>query len=136
MVDGVHGHTTSLGPRVALHSELMLSTRRLHHWFVRPSTTGHNTNHASHGALDNLLRARRQLDAGLALIWVVSDDRHVVARRPAKRTTVTNLLLHVADHSSLGNGAQRQNVADVERSVLAGVDELASVHALVGDESL
>ena len=29
MVDGVHGHTASLGPRVALDSKLVLGTRRL-----------------------------------------------------------------------------------------------------------
>ena len=29
MVDWVHGHTTSLGPRVALDGELVLGTRRL-----------------------------------------------------------------------------------------------------------
>lgn len=29
MVDGIHGNTTSLGPRVAFDSELVLGTRRL-----------------------------------------------------------------------------------------------------------
>lgn len=136
MVDGVHGNTTSLGPRVALHSELMLSPAGLHQGFVRAASAGNNPDHASNGALHDLLRATGELDARLALIRVVSDHGHVVSARPAKRTTVTDLLLHVADHGTLGHASEREHVADGERCVLAGVDELASVHALVGDECL
>lgn len=66
----------------------------------------------------------------------MANDGHVVAGRPAQRTTVTLLLLHVADNSSFWDGAEREHVADVQRGILAGVDELASVHALVGDEGL
>lgn len=136
MVDWVHGNTTSLGPRVALHSELVLGARGLHERLVGSATTSDNSNHATDGALDNLLGTRWKLDAGLALIWVVADDSHVVSRCPAERTSVANLLLHVAHNGTLGDGAKWEHVSDGEGGVLAGVDELASVHALVGDESL
>lgn len=136
VIDWVHGNTTSLGPRVALDSELVLSTRSLHERLVGTSTTSDNSNHATDGALDDLLCAGWELDAGLALIWVVANDSHVVSRCPAERTSVANLLLHVADNGTFGDGAKWEDVADGEGGVLAGVDELAGVHALVGDESL
>jgi hypothetical protein len=103
---------------------------------VGTSTTGDNTDHATDGALDDLLGARRKLDAGLALVGVVANDGNVVARGTSERTTVANLLLDVGDDSSLRDGAEGKDVADGERGVLAGVDELAGVHALVGDEGL
>ena len=67
---------------------------------------------------------------------VVADDGDVVAGSTAERTTVANLLLDVGDDGTLGNGREGKDVSDGESGVLAGVDELASVHALVGDESL
>ncbi len=136
MVDGVHGHTTSPGPRVPLHSELVLRPARLHQRFVRPASTGRNPDHASHGALDYLLRARRQLDSRLALVRVVPNDCDVVPGRPAQRTPVPDLLLHVAHHRSLRHAAEGQHVSDRQAGVLARVDELAGVHALVRDEGL
>jgi hypothetical protein len=66
----------------------------------------------------------------------VANDGNVVARGTSERTTVANLLLDVGDDSSLRDGAEGKDVADGERGVLAGVDELAGVHALVGDEGL
>lgn len=66
----------------------------------------------------------------------MSDNSNVVARGSSKRTTVTHLLLDVGDNGTLGAGSEREDVADGEGSVLAGVDELAGVHALVGDEGL
>lgn len=136
MIDGVHGNTTSLGPAVALDSELVLCARSLQERFVCTATTGDDADHATGTAGDDLLGARRELDAGLALVVVVSDDGDVVAGGTAERTTVTNLLLDVGDDGTLGDGRQREDVADGESGVLAGVDELAGVHALVGDEGL
>ena len=103
---------------------------------VGTSTTGNNTDHATDGGLDDLLGTRGELDAGLALVGVVADDGNVVAGSATERTTVANLLLDVGDDSSLRDGAEGKDVADGERGVLAGVDELAGVHALVGDEGL
>lgn len=136
MVDGVHGNTTSLGPRVALDSELVLSTRRLHERLVGPATSSNNSNHSTDGALDDLLGTGWELDASLALIRVVSDNSHVVSGGPAEGTSVANLLLHVADNGTFWDGSEGKDVSDGERGVLAGVDELAGVHALVGDEGL
>lgn len=136
MVDGVHGHTTSLGPSVALDGELMLGARRLEEGLVGTGTTGNNTDHTTGGRVDDLLGTRGKLDTGLAGVLVVTDDSNVVTGRPAERTTVTSLLLNVGNDGTLGHRGEGKDVADVQRGLFAGVDELAGVHALVGNESL
>jgi len=136
MVDGVHGNTTSTGPAVALGSELVLSTRRLQEGLVGTSTTGDDTNHTTASAGEDLLGAGGELDTGLALIGVVADDGNVVTGGTAERTTVTVLVLDVGQDGTLRDGVEGQDVADGESGVLSGVDELASVHALVGNEGL
>ena len=136
MVDGVHGNTTSLGPGVALDSELMLGARGLEEGLVGTATAGDDADHGAGAAVDDLLGAGGKLDAGLALIVVVADDGHVVAGGTGQGTTVTDLLLDVGDDGTLGHGGEGQDVADGQGGLLAGVDELAGVHALVGDEGL
>ena len=136
MVDGVHSNTTSLGPAVALDSELMLGTRGLEEGLVGTATTGDDADHATGIAFQNLLGAGGELDTGLALVRVVADDGDVVAGGTAERTTVAGLLLDVGNDGTLRDGAEGQDVADGQGGLLAGVDELAGVHALVGDEGL
>jgi len=136
MVDGVHGNTTSLGPSVALDGELMLGARSLEEGLVGSATTGDDTDHTTSAAGDDLLGTGGELDAGLALIGVVADNGDVVAGGTAERTAVTDLLLDVGDDGTLRNGGQGKNIADGESGVLAGIDELPGVHALVGNEGL
>lgn len=57
MVDRVHGNTTSLGPRVALDGELMLSTGSLEERLIGTATTGNDADHATGVAADDLLSA-------------------------------------------------------------------------------
>lgn len=136
VIDGVHGNTTSLGPRVALDSELVLGTRSLEQGLVGTATTGDDTNHTTGGVLDDLLGTGGELDTGLAILGVVANNGNVVTGGTAKSTTVTGLLLDVGDDGTLGHGGEGKDVADGQGSVLTGVDELAGVHALVGDEGL
>lgn len=136
MIDGVHGNTTSLGPGVALDSELVLGARSLEQGLVGTATTGDDTNHTTGGVLDDLLGTGGELDTGLAILRVVANDGNVVTGGTAKSTTVTGLLLDVGDDGTLGHGGEGKDVADGQGSVLTGVDELAGVHALVGDEGL
>ena len=136
MVDGVHGNTTSLGPAVALDRELMLGTRGLEEGLVGTATAGDDADHATGVAVDDLLGAGGELDTGLALVGVVADDGDVVAGGAAESAAVAGLLLDVGDDGTLGDGAEREDVADGQGGLLAGVDELAGVHALVGDEGL
>jgi hypothetical protein len=136
MIDGVHGNTTSLGPAVPLDGELVLGARSLEEGLVCSATTSDDTDHTTSTAADDLLRAGGELDAGLALIGVVADNGDVVAGGTTESATVTDLLLNVGDDGTLRNGAEGENVADGQGGVLSGVDELAGVHALVGDEGL
>lgn len=66
----------------------------------------------------------------------MADDSNVVTGGATKAATVAHLLLDVGDDGTLRDGAEGEDVADGEGGVLAGVDELAGVHALVGDEGL
>ena len=130
MVDGVHSNTTSTRPAemrvspkvvfslyhhnvlVALGLELVEGTASLQQRLVDTTTTGNDTDHATGGAVDNLLGSGGQLDTGLALIGVVADDGDVVAGGTAQGATVANLLLDVGDDGTLRHGAQGQDVAD------------------------
>ena len=136
MVHGVHGHTTSLGPAVSLDGELMLSTRSLQERLVGTTTTSNDTNHTTGGGVDDLLGTRGELDTGLALVRVVTNDGDVVAGGTAEGATVTDLLLDVGDDGTFGHLTDGEDVADGKSSLLSSIDELAGVHALVGDESL
>ncbi len=136
MVNGVHGDTSGLGPRVSLHLVLVESSAGLQQWLVNSTTAGNNTNDTSSVGRENLLGARWQLDSGLALVGVVANDDEVVTGGSAQGTSVTSLLLNVGDDGTFGHGAEGQHVTDVQRSLLTGVNELASVDTLVGNESL
>ena len=52
---------------------------------------------------------------------------YVVARSAAKRASVTGLVFDVGEDGTFGGGTEREDVADGESSVLAGVDELGRV---------
>jgi len=134
MVHRVHGNTTSLGPRVALDSELMLSTRCLQHRLVCSSTTCNNTDHTTSRAENDFLRTAGELDSSLALVRVVSNHSDIVARSSSQSASVTSLFLHVRNHSSFGDLAQRKDVSDGQGRVLASIDELSGEHPFVRNE--
>jgi hypothetical protein len=136
MVNRVHSHTTSTGPAVALGLELVERTTSLEQGLVDTATAGDDTDRGTSRARDRLLCARGQTNASLVLVGRVANDGRVVARRAGERTAVPDLLLHVADDSTLRALGNREDVADGESSLLAGVDECASVEALSRDESL
>ena len=66
----------------------------------------------------------------------MADNGDVVAGGAAESTAVAGLLLDVGDDGTFGDRGEGKDVADGQGRVLAGVDELAGVHALVGNESL
>ena len=71
-----------------------------------------------------------------ALVLVVRDDDGVGARRLRDLAAIARLRLNVADHGTLRDRRDRQNVADGELRRLAGVDELTGVRALRDDHQL
>lgn len=136
VVNRVHGNTTGLWPRVSLDSVLVESTASLQQRLVNSTTTSDDTDDTSSRGVDDLLGTRRKSDSGLVLVWVVADDDNVVTGGSGQSTSVTRLLLDVGDNGTFWNGTQRQDVTDVQRGLSTGVDELTSVHTLVGDEGL
>jgi hypothetical protein len=66
----------------------------------------------------------------------VTDDGGVVTRSSGERTTVTSLLLDVANDGSLGALTDGENVSDVQGSLLSAVNERSGRETLGSDESL
>jgi len=136
MVHRVHCHTTSLGPAVALRLELVERSASLEQRLIDTRATSNDTNSRPRVSEDGLLRPTGQPDPGLVLVGGVTDDGRVVSGCPGERTTVTGLLLDVADDGTFGHFADWEDVADRQLGLLAAVDERASVETLGGDESL
>lgn len=134
MVNRVHAHTAHAWPAVALDLVLVVRTAGLHQRLVDAATSGYNTNGRTAVRLEHLLRSRRQLHTGDALVVVVAHNGGIVAGRAGKRAAVANLLLNVAHNGTLGHGADGKDVSDAQVGLLSAKDKLASVHALGGDE--
>lgn len=136
MVDGVHGNTTSSGPVVPLGPSLPHRSASLQHWLVGTTTTSNETDHTTGGGWNDLLGAGGELDTGLAFVRVVADDGDVGTGGTTESATVTGAFFNVGDNGTFGAGGEWEDVADVEGGLLSSVDELAGVHAFIGDEGL
>lgn len=136
VVDGVHSHTTSAGPRVPLDLELVVSTTGLEQGLVDTSTAGNDTDGGTRGRGDGLLGTGGETDTRGLAVGVVANDGGVVTRGTGERTTVTGLLLDVADDGTFGERREGENVGNVESGLLTAVDELAGGETLGSDEGL
>merc|ERR1711931_359273 len=135
MLDGIHGHTTNLRPGVPLSLVLEVGSAGLQQRLVDSSSTGDDADHRAVAGRNRLLRSRRQFHFRLVVIRVV-DDGGVVSGSSGQLAAISQLLLQLANDSSLGHGADGHHVADGQRRLLAAIDELTRVHALDGDERL
>merc|ERR1719489_282170 len=136
MLDGVHGHTTNLRPRVPLSLVFEVGSAGLQQRLVDSSSTGDDADHRAVAGRNRLLRSRWQFHFRPSHIRVVGDDGGVVAGSSGQFAAISQLLLQLANDGSLRHGADGHHVADGQRRLLAAVDELARVHALHGDERL
>ena len=114
----------------------MVSPTSLKQGFINPSTTSDDADGGTCPIRDGLFCTRRETDTGLAIFGRVSNDGSVGSGGSGERTTVANLLLDAADDRSFGELAHRENISNVENSLLATVDEGASVKSLSSDEGL
>lgn len=135
VVNGVHSHTTSSGPRVPLSTHSVVLPTSLEEGLVNPTTTSDDTDGSPASGRDGLLGARGQPNSGHTSLGV-ADDGGVVTRGSGERSSVTNLLLDVADNGTFGALADGEDVADVEGSLLAAVDERTGRETLSSEESL
>lgn len=130
MLDGVHGHTTHLRPRVALHLVLVIGTARLQDRLVDTATAGNDADHGAVRRGQHLLGAGRQLDAGLLRVRIVRDHGGIVARGARQLAAVAGPLLNIANDRTFGHRSDGHHVSDLQIRLPAAVHELAGVHAL------
>lgn len=121
---------------VTLSLELIVCATSLEERLVDPSSTSNNSDGSTGTTRDGLLGTRGKTNAGLVVIGGVSNDSGVVARGASKSTTVTDLLLNVADNGTFRALAHGEDVSDSEGSLLSAVNEGAGMEALSGNESL
>merc|ERR1711963_941471 len=136
MLDGVHGHTSDLGPAVPLDSVLVVSTASLEHGLVASTAT---SDHADDGPVlggVELLDAGGQLDPGSAGVGVVGDDGAVAAGSLGHLAAVAGLLLHGASDGAFRHLSDGQDVTDGKLGLLTAVDKLTSSNTFRGDHDL
>ncbi|MEB2874895.1 hypothetical protein VKX94_10855, partial [Lactobacillus helveticus] len=66
----------------------------------------------------------------------MSDNNGVITRSSSEDTTITDVMLDVADNSSFRNRSKRENISNDESSFLTAVQELTGVHTFGGDVEL
>merc|ERR1719284_272951 len=136
MLDGVHGHTSDLGPAVPLDSVLVVGSAGLEHGLVATTPTSDDADDGPVLRGVELLDAGGQLDPGAAGVGVVGDDGAVAAGGLGDLAAIAGLLLHGAGDGAFGHLSDGQDVADRQLSLLTAVDELAGGDALGGDHHL
>jgi len=136
MVNRVHGYTTNSGPARSLCLVLEVGATSLQDRLVHTTSTSDNANHSTAVRGDDLLCAGWELNSGYIFVGVVRNDGGVVARASCEGSTITNLLLNVADNGTLRHGTNRHHVTNGQLCLLSGVNVLARVHALSGEEKL
>lgn len=152
MVDGVHSNTTSTRPAtkhvqsddhikkrkeialVTLGPEFVECSTSFEQRFIDPSTSGNNTDRRPRIPGDGLLRSTRQPNPRLIIVWRMSNDSRVIAGSPRQRSSISDLLLDIADDRTFGKAAHRQHVADGKRRLLAAIHKGTSVQTLGRDE--
>ena len=64
----------------------------------------------------------------------MADNNGVITRSPSENPTVTNMMLHVTNHSSFRDRFEKQNILDHQSSFLSTVHELSSVNPLCHEQ--
>ena len=65
----------------------------------------------------------------------MSNNNDIIPRSTSQGTTISNFLLDIGYDCSFGHGTERENIADGQVCFFASIDELASIHSFVCDES-
>ena len=119
---------------VSLSLEFIVSPASFEQGLVNPPTTSDDADSSTGTTRDRLFCTGWETDTGLVVFGRVSDDGSVGSGCPSERTTVTDLLLDSANDRSFRELAHRENISNVEGSLLAAVDEGASVKTFGGNE--
>ena len=136
VLNGVHGHTTDLGPFVTLDMVLVVGTTSLEKRLVKTTTTGNETDRCTGFVGDGLLHARWKADLGTASIFVVGHNDAVGTGSTSECTTISGAVFEVANDSTFGDLVQWKDVSNSDLGLGSAVHELTSVHTLGGKEVL
>ena len=136
MLNGVTGHTTNLGPAVALTAEAEEGVTGLQDGLLNTSATSDDADDATAGGAELLGVAGGQLDVGVAELGLVGHHDAVVARGAGEGSTISGLLLDAAHDATLGDATNGEDVADGQGGVLTAHDGLSGEQTLGGDEQL
>jgi len=134
MLDGVHGNTSHARPVLPLGLGLEVGGVSPEKRLVAPLSAGGHTDHSSAPSHDGLADAGGESHTRLLTIFRVANDNAGGARGTGNGATITSLCLNAGDDGAFGHGVDGQDIADLQGSFLAGIDEHAGVHALNGDE--
>jgi len=132
----VHSNTTSLGEVVLLGLSSVEGTTSLEHGLVDTSTTSDDTNGSTGISVDRLLGSGRKTDTSATSVDIVSDDGSVVTGSTGEGTSVSGLLLDVADDGTFRELGEGENVSDGEGSLLSAEDESTGGKTFGSDEGL
>jgi len=134
MLDGVHGNTSHARPVLPLGLGLEVGCVSPEKRLVAPLSTGGHTDHCSAPSHDGLADAGGESHTRLLTIFRVANNNSGCARGTGNGATITSLCLNAGDDGAFGHGVDGQDIADLQGSFLAGIDEHSGVHALNGDE--
>jgi hypothetical protein len=112
------------------------STTSLEHGLVDTSSSSNDTDGSTSVVLDRLLGSGRKTDTGATGVGIVSDNGSVVTGGTGEGTSVTSLLLNVADDGTFGELGEGENVSNGEGSLLSAEDESTGRESFSGDEGL
>jgi len=130
MLDGVHSHTTNLGPAVSLGLVFVVGVSCLEHRLVETTSSGDDSNASSALTGNNLVSSSGwHFQSGKTLLFQVGKNDGVGSRGSAKLSSVTRLFLDIADVRTFWHISQGHAVSDSEVSLLSAENELSSEHS-------
>jgi len=136
MLDWILGDTSNLWPAVPLHSEFVVSSSGLQHWFINSSTTGNKTKHGSVSAGVQFFDTRWKLDSSLAGVSVVGNDGAVSTGSFGDLASVSRFFLQRADNGTFWHLSDWHDVTNRKSGFFTSMDELTGADAFWADHGL
>lgn len=134
MVDGVHTHSLDSRPAMSLCLVFVILVSGLEDRLVRSTSSSDDAEHGSGVTGDGLLGTGRQLELSSVVFFGVGDDDGVGAGSSGEGTSISHVLLDIADDGSFRDGLEGEDVSDGDLGFLAAEHVLAGVETFGGDE--
>lgn len=124
MLHRVHRNTADLWPAVTLGLILMECFASSQQRLLCSATTSNLANHATACRRNDLAGSRRQFHTRKPRVQVMGHNQSEITRRTGQSATVTLLCLQVANNCTLGELADRLDVANGQLCLLASIQNL------------